>query len=235
MSEAMLSTTNPGLISVFRTILKREFLLASRHRQELVNPLMFFVIVMVLFPLGVSPEPSFLSEAAAGVVWVAALLASMLSLDRLFQADYEDGSLEQMVLSAQPLYLIVLLKKLVHWSLTALPLIVLSPLLATMMHLESQHIPILILTLIMGTPVISLIGGIGAALTVSLRGGGILISLLVIPLTIPILIFGTGTIQASVDNLPIGGHLAIMGAILALAVTLSPFATAAALKMSVSN
>lgn len=232
---ASADTQTVGLISVFTTLLKREYLLASRHRQELVNPLMFFIIVMVLFPLGVSPDPSFLSEAAAGVVWVAALLASMLALDRLFQADYEDGSLEQMVLSSQPLYLIVLLKNLVHWSLTALPLIVLSPLLATMMHLNSEHIAILMLTLIMGTPVIGLIGSIGAALTVSLRGGGILISLLVIPLTIPVLIFGTGTVQASVDNLPIDGHLAIMGAILALAVTLSPFATAAALKMSVSN
>lgn len=230
-----MSSQSAGLLSVFSTVVKRELLLASRHRQELVNPLMFFVIVMVLFPLGVSPEPSFLSEAAAGVVWVAALLASMLSLDRLFQADFEDGSLEQIVLSPQPLYLIVLLKNLVHWALTAIPLIILSPLLAIMMHLDSQHIPILLLTLIMGTPVISLIGGIGAALTVSLRGGGILISLLVIPLTIPVLIFGTGTVQASVDNLPIGGHLAIMGAILALALTLTPFATSAALKMSVSN
>lgn len=230
-----MSELRAGLMSVFATLVKRELLLASRHRQELVNPLMFFVIVMVLFPLGVSPEPKFLSEAAAGVVWVAALLASMLSLDRLFQADYEDGSLEQIVLAPHPLYLIVLIKNLVHWGLTAVPLIILSPLLAVMMHLDSAHIPVLLLTLIMGTPVISLIGGIGAALTVSLRGGGILISLLVIPLTIPVLIFGTGTIQASVDNLPIDGHLAIMGAILALALTLSPFATSAALKMSVSN
>jgi len=245
MSDSLISTLDEGrsepdhlrqdLWSVLKGMLAREFLIALRRRQELVNPLVFFVIVIVLFPLGVSPDPGFLKAASAGVVWVAALLATMLSLDRLFQGDYEDGALEQTVLCAQPLYLLVLTKNLVHWSLTGLPLIVLSPFLAVMMNLESEHIPVMILTLVIGTPVISLMGGIGAALTVSLRSGGVLISLLVLPLTIPVLIFGTGTIQASIDGLPIGGHLAIMGAMLALALTLSPFATSAALKMSVSN
>ena len=224
-----------GLFSVLSVVLQREFLSAYRSRQELANPLVFFVIVIVLFPLGVSPEPDFLRSAAAGLVWVAALLATMLSLDRLFQSDYDDGSLEQLVLCAQPLYLIVLIKSLIHWSLTGLPLILLSPFLATMLHLEAQHIPVLMLTLLMGTPVISLIGGIGAALTVSLRSGGILISLLVLPLTIPVLIFGTGTVQSSIDGLSVAGHFSIMGMMLALALTLSPFAIAAALKISVSD
>jgi len=224
-----------GLFSVLGVVLKREFLSAYRSRQELANPLVFFVIVIVLFPLGVSPEPEFLSKAAAGLVWVAALLATMLSLDRLFQSDYDDGSLEQIVLCAQPLYLIVLMKSLIHWTLTGLPLIFLSPFLAIMLHLEAQHIPVLMLTLLMGTPVISLIGGIGAALTVSLRSGGILISLLVLPLTIPVLIFGTGTVQSSIDGLSVAGHFSIMGMMLALALTLSPFAIAAALKISVSD
>ncbi|MFT7186279.1 MAG: heme exporter protein B [Pseudohongiellaceae bacterium] len=224
-----------GLLSVLAVVLKREFLTAYRSRQELANPLVFFVIVIVLFPLGVSPEPEFLKNAAAGLIWVAALLATMLSLDRLFQSDYDDGSLEQLVLCAQPLYLIVLIKSLIHWSLTGLPLIILSPFLATMLHLDAQHIPVLMLTLLIGTPVISLIGGIGAALTVSLRSGGILISLLVLPLTIPVLIFGTGTVQSSIDGLSVAGHFSIMGIMLALALTLSPFAISAALKISVTD
>lgn len=227
--------TRQGLLSVLGMVLKREFLSAYRSRQELVNPIVFFVIVIVLFPLGVSPEPDFLKNAAAGLIWVAALLATMLSLDRLFQTDYDDGSLEQLVLCSEPLYLIVLIKSLIHWSLTGLPLIVLSPFLATMLHLDAQHVPILMLTLLIGTPVISLIGGIGAALTVSLRSGGILISLLVLPLTIPVLIFGAGTVQSSVDGLEVVGHLSIMGMLLALALTLAPFAIAAALKISVSD
>ena len=237
LSESPISEpgSEQGLFSILGIVFKREFLSAYRSRQELANPLVFFVIVIVLFPLGVSPEPDFLRAAAAGLIWVAALLATMLSLDRLFQSDYDDGSLEQIVLCAQPLYLIVLVKTLIHWSLTGLPLIMLSPFLAIMLNLESQHIPVLMLTLVMGTPVISLIGGIGAALTVSLRSGGILISLLVLPLTIPVLIFGTGTVQSSIDGLSVAGHFSIMGMMLALALTLSPFAIAAALKISVSD
>jgi len=223
------------MFSVIALIIRRELLLALRHQQDLANPLVFFVLVIVLFPLGVSPDPSFLSTAAAGVVWVAALLATMLSLERMFKSDFDDGSLEQLVLCQQPLYLLVLAKVFVHWSLTGIPLILLSPVLATMMNLSSEHIPILMITLFLGTPVISLIGGIGAALTVSLRTGGVLVSLIVLPLTIPVLIFGTGTIQASVEGLPLGGYLAIMGVILGLSLMLSPFASAAALKMSVSS
>jgi len=229
------STSSRSLSAVLMHVLKRELLTAFRHRQALINPLVFFAIVIVLFPLGVSPEPEFLKMASVGLVWVAALLSTMLSLDRLFQSDYDDGSLEQLVLCPEPLYLLLLVKSLAHWSLTGLPLILMSPFLALMLHLPPEHLPVMLLTLVMGTPVISLIGGIGAALTVSLRSGGVLVSLLVLPLTIPVLIFGSGTVQASIDGLPIMGHLAIMGMMLVLALTLSPFATAAALKMSVSN
>ncbi len=235
MNQSTVDQSEHGLRSVLLTLLRRELLLAVRKRQELTNPLVFFTIVIVMFPLGVSPDAAFLREAAAGVVWVAALLATMLSLDILFQSDYEDGALEQLVLSGQPLYLLVLVKNFAHWLVTGVPLIMLSPLLAVMMNLDAAQIPILVLTLLIGTPVISLIGGIGAALTVSLRGGGILISLLVLPLTVPVLIFGTGAVQAASQGLSISGHLAIMGALLALAVTLAPFATAAAVRMSVSN
>lgn len=227
--------TASGLVSVLKVVLVREYLCASRHRQAFVNPLVFFAIIIALFPLGVSPEPGFLSQAAVGVVWVGALLSSMLSLDNLFLKDYEDGSLEQMVLSAQPLYLILLVKSFVHWTLTGLPLILISPLLALMLHLDLQHLPVLLLTLIMGTPVITLIGGIGAALTVSLRSSGVLVSLLVLPLTIPVLIFGSGAVQASIDGSAINGHLAVLAMLLMLALTLSPFATSAALRLSVSN
>lgn len=224
-----------GLSGALLVLLKRELLLAYRNRQDLSNPIVFFVLVVVLFPLGVSPDPEFLEMAAAGVIWVAALLASMLSLDRMFKADFSDGSLEQMILSPHPLFLIVLVKVFVHWSLTGVPLILLSPVLAVMMNLAPEHIPSVLLTLLLGTPVVSLIGGIGAALTVSLRSGGVLVSLIVLPFTIPVLIFGTGTIQASVEGLPVDGYIAILGALLALSFTLSPLACSAALKMSTSS
>lgn len=227
--------TGVSISQALALVFKREWLCAFRKAQELSNPLVFFVLVVVLFPLGVSPAPEFLQTAAPGIVWVAALLASMLSLDRLYRDDYEDGGLEQFVLCSQPLYLIVLIKTLVHWCLTGLPLVMLSPVLGTMMHLPGEHLPVLALTLLMGTPTLSLIGSIGAALTVSLRSGGVLVSLIILPLTIPVLIFGTGTLQASIDGLAVGGYLALLGALLALAITLAPLASAAALKMSVSS
>ena len=225
----------PSLARVFATVLKRDLTLAYRRRQDLVNPMIFFVIVVSLFPLGVSPEKMFLQEAGAGVVWVAALLATLLSLDNLFRSDYEDGSLEQLILTPQPLFLIVLAKILSHWLVTGVPLLILSPVLGVMMHLEFETIKVLMLTLLLGTPVLSLIGAIGAALTVGLRSGGVLISLLILPLYIPILIFGTGTVQAASNMLPIEGYISIMGAIFALSLTLSPIAAAAALRVSLSN
>jgi len=230
-----MSSPAVSLRTSFGALISRELQCALRKRQDLANPLVFFVLVVVLFPLGVSPEPSFLETASSGVVWVAALLSTMLSLDRLFRDDYEHGTLEQLVISPQPLYLIVLVKIALHWCLTGVPLLLLSPVLAVMMHLPAEHIPVLMLTLLLGTPTLSLIGGIGAALTVSLRSGGVLVSLIILPLTIPVLIFGTGTILASIDGIPVAGYLATMGAFLMLAITLSPFACAAALKMSVSS
>ncbi len=229
----MNSSSNTG--HAFFAIVKRDLMLAFRHRQDLANPLIFFVIVISLFPLGVSPDHEFLSKAAAGVVWVAALLATLLSLDSLFRADFEDGALEQMILTPQPLFMLVLAKILAHWLVTGLPLILLSPILAIMLHLDELFVGVLVLTLLIGTPVLSLIGAIGAALTVGLRVGGVLISLLILPLYIPILIFGTGTVQAASAGMEYSGFLAIQGAILMLALALAPFAAAAGLKISVSN
>ena len=232
-----LTSTSPttGLLSAFLVTVKRDLLLAFRRRQDLLNPPLFFVIVVTLFPLGVSPDPVFLAKAAPGVVWVAALLATLLSLDHLFRHDQDDGTLEQFILLPQPLAWLVLARILAHWLVSGLPLILLSPLLGTMLHLGGNLTGVLCLTLLLGTPVLSLIGAIGAALTVGLRGGGVLLSLLVLPLYIPVLIFGTGTVMAASDALPVDGYFAILGALLALAITLSPLAAAAALHISVSN
>lgn len=225
----------PGMGRVFAAIVRRDLLLAFRRRQDLANPLVFFVIVVSLFPLGVAPERTFLAEAGAGIVWVAALLATLLSLDGLFRADFEDGSLEQLLLSPASLYVIVLAKILAHWLVTGLPLLLLSPVLGLMMYLEPAQIGVLMLTLLLGSPVLSLIGAIGAALTVGLRVGGVLLSLLVLPLYVPVLIFGAGTVNAAGGGLPIAGHLALLGAFLALAVALAPLASAAALRISMTN
>lgn len=216
-------------------VMRRDLLARLRYRQEIFNPLLFFVMVVMLFPLGVSPEPEFLKEAGAGILWVAALLATLLSLDHLFQYDFEDGVAEQLLLQPQPLFLLVLVKIVAHWLLTGFPLILMTPLLGLMLHQDGNSILYLCLTLLLGTPVLSLIGGIGAALTLGLRSAGILLSLLVLPLYIPVLIFGTGTVMAAGDGLPVASHLALLGAMLVLALTLAPFAIAAALRISVSN
>lgn len=223
--------------SMFRSFIhyvRRDLVLAFRRRQDLVTPLLFFVVVVTLFPLGVSPERAFLSEAAAGVIWVAALLATMLSLDSLFRADYEDGTLEQMILTPHPLFLLVIAKVLAHWLVSAIPLLILTPLLAVMMHMPAELIPTLLLSLLLGSPVLSMVGAIGAALTLGLRQGGVLLALLILPLYIPVLIFGTGVVEAAGSGLATGGFFAIQGALLALAVTLAPFAAAAALRIGVS-
>lgn len=220
---------------VFWYTLRRDVLLAYRRRNDLVSPLAFFVMVASLFPLGVSPDPVFLSEVAAGVVWVAALLATLLSMDALFRSDFDDGSLEQMLLTPQPLALLVVAKVVAHWLVSGFPLTVLAPLLGVMLFLPEAGFGPLVLTLLLGTPTLSLIGAIGAALTVGLRKGGVLITLLVLPLYIPVLIFGTGAVLAAVNGLPIQGYLAILGAILALGMVLAPLAIAAALRISLSN
>lgn len=215
--------------------LKRELLLSYRRKSDLVNPLIFFLMVATLFPLGVSPDPTFLADVAPGVVWVAALLATLLSMDSLFRSDFEDGTLEQILLSPQPLYLVVLAKVLAHWMLTGLPLTLLAPVLGVMLFLPTEGMWGLMLSLLLGTPTLSLVGAIGAALTVGLRKGGVLISLLVLPLYIPVLIFGSAAVQGAVTGLPLGGYLAILGAMLSLGLVLAPLAIGAALRISVSG
>lgn len=222
-------------VAAMRAVFSRDMKVAFRQRQDLLNPLLFFVMVVTLFPLGVSPEVSFLREAGAGILWVAALLSVLLSLDHLFRHDFDDGTLEQLVLQPQPLFLLVLAKTLAHWVLTGLPLVLLAPVLGVMVHLDGNSIAVLCLTLLIGTPVLSLIGAIGAALTLGLRSAGVLLSLLIIPLYIPVLIFGTGTVAAATEGTPVGAYVALMGAFLVLAITLAPFAAAAALKISLSN
>ncbi|BDM66131.1 heme exporter protein B [Shewanella sp. NFH-SH190041] len=216
----------------FITLLKRDLKIAIRHRGDIFNPLLFFIMVVTLFPLGIGPEPQVLTRVAPGIIWVAALLASMLSLERLFKADYADGTLEQMMLSPQPLPIMVLAKVLAHWLLTGVPLIIVAPLLAVLLHLESNSYGALISTLALGTPVLSLLGAIGVALTVGLRKGGVLLSLLILPLYIPVLIFATSAIDAAGMNLPYDGQLAIIAAMLVGSLTLAPIAIGASLRVS---
>lgn len=219
---------------LFATI-HRELLLAFRNRNEIINPLAFFVIVTALFPLAVSPEASVLASIAPGILWVAALLATLLSLESLFKNDFLDGSLEQIIVSPQSLIILVLGKVFSHWLISGLLLALLAPLLGVMLFLPSPATWALVSSLLLGTPTLSLMGAIGAGLTVGLRKGGILISLLVLPLYVPVLIFGAGTVQAGVMGLPIGGYLALLAAILILSLMLAPLAIAAALRLSIRN
>lgn len=221
-----------GLMRGFAASFRRDLLIGLRHKGELINPLMFFIIAVSLIPLGVGPESQLLARLAPGVLWVMALLACLLSLDGLFRSDYEDGTLEQMLIQPQPLYLMVLSKVLVHWLLTGLPLTLLAPLLGLMLALPAQAYGTLCLSLFLGTATMSLIGAMGAALTVSLRRGGLLLSLIVMPLYIPVLIFGASAVSYALDTNPQSVPLAILGALLALSLALSPVATAAALRMS---
>ncbi len=224
--------TNASLFNAFLTVLKRDLTLALRTRSEIANPLIFFIIVVSLFPLAVSPESGLLRTVAPGVIWVAALLSTMLSLDSIFRSDFEDGSLEQMLLSPHPMTVLVLGKVTAHWLVSGLPLILLSPLLGVLLFLPFEAMPALLATLALGTPVLSLIGAIGVALTVGLRRGGVLLSLLVLPLYIPVLIFASNAIATAAADLSIKGQLYFLAAMFALAVTLAPLATAAALRIS---
>ena len=217
---------------MFLWVIQRDLLLAMRRRFDILTTLFFFVIVVSLFPLGIGPEINILRTVAPGVVWVAALLASMLSLGRIFSNDYLDGTLEQMLISPQSLSLLVLGKALAHWLITGIPLILISPLLGIQYNLPLDAILILILSLLLGTPILSLIGAIGAALTLGLRGGGMLVSLLVLPLYIPVLVFGSGAVEASAGGLGAGAHLSLLGAFLLIALVITPWATASALRIS---
>ncbi|MFD1806803.1 heme exporter protein CcmB [Pasteurella oralis] len=220
---------------IFTQIIKRELRIAMRKQAEILNPLWFFLIVITLFPLVIGPDPTLLSRIAPGIAWVAALLSALLSFERLFRDDFVDGSLEQLMLTAQPLALTALAKVIAHWLLTGLPLILLSPIAALLLSLDIQIWWALVLTLLIGTPVLSCLGAIGVALTVGLRKGGVLLSLLVVPLFIPVLIFSASTLEAASLSMPYHGQLAILGAILAGAMTLSPFAVAAALRISLDQ
>ncbi|MEX1198591.1 MAG: heme exporter protein CcmB [Pseudohongiellaceae bacterium] len=220
--------------AAFLATLKRDLLIALKRRNDLLNPIMFFLIVVTLFPLGISPDPEQLSQVAAGVVWVSALLASMLSLDNLFRADYEDGSLEQLLLSPQPLYFLVLAKNIAHWLVSGLPVVILSPVMAYMLYLPGEAYGTLVLSLLIGTPVLSLFGSIGVALTVGLGSRGLILAVIVLPLSMPVLIIGAKAVTDVMFGLPVGMHLSLLGAMLALALSIGPLASAAALKISVN-
>ncbi len=213
-------------------IIHRDLRLALRQGSDSVMVVTFFVLTVVLFPFGIGPEANILERVSSGVLWVTALLASMLSLDRLFQADYEDGSLELLALTPTPLELLVLGKVTAHWLTTGLPLMVAAPVLAVLLNMNADGFVTLLLTMLLGTPTLSLIGAMGAALVLGARRGGVLLSLLVLPLYIPVLIFGVGAIDAAVQGLPVQSHLLILGGMLLAALALTPWATAAALRQA---
>ena len=217
---------------VFMLILKRDLTIALRHRDDVFNPILFFIIVVTLFPLSIGPESNLLSRIAPGVIWVAAVLSTLLSLDRLFKSDHADGSLEQLLLSPYPVFIIVQAKIIAHWMLTGLPLIFIAPVLALLLNLNNNAYGVLMLTLLIGTPILSFIGAIGVALTVGIKKGGVLLSLLVLPLYIPLLIFATSAIDTATMNLPYSGQIAIIAALFFGAFSLSPFAIGAALRVS---
>ena len=213
-------------------IIRRDLLLAMRRKSEVLTALFFFIIVASLFPLGIGPESALLRKIAPGIIWVAALLATMLGLARLFAPDHADGTLEQMVLSPTPLGLLVTGKIAAHWITTGLPLVLLAPVLGIQFDLDVGALGVLVVALLLGTPLLSLIGAIGAALTLGVRGGGVLLSLLVLPLYVPALIFGAGAVESHVSGLGAGGHLSLLAALLALAVFFAPWAATAALRIA---
>lgn len=219
-------------LSMFRWMIIRDLTLAWRRRTDVLSTLFFFVIVVSLFPLGIGPELELLRSIAPGVVWVAALLASMLALGRLFTSDFQDGTLEQLLITPQPLYLIVLAKVFALWLLTGVPLALIAPVLGIQFGLSAKTLLVLVTSLLLGTPVLGLIGSIGAALTLGLRSGGVLISLLVLPLYIPVLIFGAGAVDASILGVSAQANLSLLGALLVLTLVFAPWATAAALRIS---
>lgn len=216
-------------------LMAREARVLFRRPAELLNPLVFFAIVITLFPLAVGPESRLLQTLAPGLLWVAALLSVLLSLDGLFRSDFDDGSLEQWVLSPHPLPLLVLAKVMTHWAFSGLALVLLAPLLALMLGLPTSCLPVLVMSLLLGTPVLSLLGAVGAALTVGLKRGGLLLALLILPLYIPVLILGSGALQAALQGMAATGHLLWLGSLAVLALTLTPFAIAAGVKISVAE
>jgi heme exporter protein B len=213
-------------------IIRRDLTIAMRRRSDIFTTLTFFVIVVSLFPLGIGPEPATLRLIAPGIVWVGALLASMLALEQMFSADHRDGSLEQMLLTPQPVSVLVIGKILAHWLVSGVPLVLIAPLLGLQYDLSWEAHKAMLISLLLGTPTLSLIGAIGAALTLGLRSGGVLLALLVLPLYIPVLIFGAGAVEATVSGLGGQSHLSMLGAILVASLVLAPLATAAALRVA---
>lgn len=222
------------LMTAFFAVLRRDLILAFRRRAEVANPIFFFILIVTLFPLGIGAQPKLLQTIAPGIIWVSALLAVMLSLDSLFRSDFDDGSLEQMLLNPHPLSILVLAKIIAHWLVTGLPLLVVAPLLAIFLGLPEQAMGTLLITLILVTPVLSLIGSIGVSLTVGLRRGGMILSLLVLPLYIPVLIFASNAVEMAGNGLAVEAQINMLIAIFFLSVVLAPLATATALKISIS-
>ncbi|WP_341938781.1 heme exporter protein CcmB [Marinimicrobium sp. C2-29] len=226
------NSSSPG---AFGATLRRDLLLSGRNPGDWVNPLVFFLIAITLIPLGVSPERELLALLAPGLLWVMALLATLLSLDGLFRSDFDDGALEQMLVSPQLLYFTVLAKVLAHWLVTGLPLTLLAPVLGVMLALPADGFVALCVSLLLGTATMSLVGAVGAALTVSLRRGGLLLSLIVMPLYVPVLIFGASAVSNAALGSAVGGQLAVLGVFSALALMLAPLAAAAALRICVDS
>jgi heme exporter protein B len=220
------------MLAALLAVIRRDLLVAMRSKADAANTLLFFVIVASLFPLGVGPEPALLRTIAPGVLWVAALLASMLALARLFAADFADGTLEQLALAPQPLAALVSAKILAHWLITGLPLALIAPLLGLQFDLPGAALLTLVAALLIGTPVLSLLGAIGAALTLGLRAGGVLVALIVLPLTVPVLVFGAGAVEAAASGLGAGAHISLLAAFLLIAAALAPWAAAAAIRIA---
>jgi heme exporter protein B len=220
------------MLKTLRVAIHRDLLLAMRRPADVLTALAFFIIVVALFPLGIGPEPQLLRTIAPGVIWVAALLASMLSLPRMFASDHADGTLEQMLLGAAPLGAIVVAKVTAHWLVSGLPLVLMSPVLALQYDVDDAALLTLPITLLFGTPVLGFIGAIGAALTLGLRSAGVLLSLLVLPLYVPVLILGTGAVDMASSGMNTQGHFLLLGALLVLSAAFAPWAVAAALRIS---
>ena len=224
----------PTLGNALVALVRRDIRLVVRHRSEIANPVLFFIIVVALFPFGVGSDPTQLALIGSGIVWVAALLATLLALEGLFRSDFEDGTLEQMVLGLHPLSALVLRKVFVHWCATGLPLLIAAPLLGLLLNMSVAGQLTLLAALALGTPTLSLIGAVGMALTVGVKRGGLLLTLLVLPLYVPVLIFGASVVLAAEAGLPTAGHFYALGAMAVLALSLAPLATSAALRISLN-
>ena len=220
-------------MSALLAMIHRDLLLVMRRKSEVLTALFFFVVVTSLFPLGIGADAALLRKIAPGVIWVAALLSTLLGLQRMFAADYADGALEQIALSPQPMVLLVTGKIIAHWMVCGLPLVILAPIIGIQFDLGASSLYVLMATLLLGTPILSLLGSIGAALTLGVRGGSVLMSLLILPLYIPVLIFGAGAVYAQSVGLETSGHFSLLGALLILALAFVPWVTAAAVKIAI--